>query len=107
MGMFYEDNFNISPNSSGYQLLEVKVANSSHEEYNTEGSYDAVEIGFVFPGDYNLDSAINILDLVATTQYILFGTDSDQLQLIGSDYNGDSEVNILDLVATVQFILFD
>ena len=107
MGMFYEDNFNISPNSSGYQLLEVKVANSSHEEYNTEGSYDAVEIGFVFPGDYNLDSEINILDLVATTQYILFGTDSDQLQLIGSDYNGDSEVNILDLVATVQFILFD
>ena len=107
MGMFYEDNFNISPNSSGYQLLEVKVANSSHEEYNTDGSYDAVEIGFVFPGDYNLDSEINILDLVATTQYILFGTDSDQLQLIGSDYNGDSEVNILDLVATVQFILFD
>ena len=107
MGMFYEDNFNISPNSSGYQLLEVKVANSSHEEYNTEGSYDAVEIGFVFPGDYNLDSEINILDLVATTQYILFGTDSDQLQLVGSDYNGDSEVNILDLVATVQFILFD
>ena len=107
MGMFYEDNFNISPNSSGYQLLEVKVANSSHEEYNTDGSYDAVEIGFVFPGDYNLDSEINILDLVATTQYILFGTDSDQLQLVGSDYNGDSEVNILDLVATVQFILFD
>ena len=107
MGMFYEDNFNISPNSSGYQLLEVKVANSSHEEYNTEGSYDAVEIGFVFPGDYNLDSEINILDLVATTQYILFGTNSDQLQLVGSDYNSDSEVNILDLVATVQFILFD
>ena len=54
-----------------------------------------------------MDSEINILDLVATTQYILFGTDSDQLQLVGSDYNGDSEVNILDLVATVQFILFD
>ena len=107
IGMFYEDNFNITPNSSGYQLLEVKVANSSHEEYNTDGSYDSVEIGFVFPGDYNLDSEVNILDLVATTQYILFQTESDSLQLMGSDYNGDTEVNILDLVATTQYILFD
>ena len=105
--MFYEDNFNITPISSGYQLLEVKVANSSHEEYNTDGSYDSVEIGFVFPGDYNLDSEVNILDLVATTQYILFQTESDSLQLMGSDYNGDTEVNILDLVATTQYILFD
>ena len=107
MGMFYENDFNISPSSSGYQTLEVRIANGSHQEYTSDSSYDSIDIGFAFAGDYNLDSEINILDLVATTQYILFGSDSDPLQLMGSDYNGDNEVNILDLVATTQSILFD
>ena len=105
-GMFYSDEFEINPSFSGYQTLEVRVANSSHDEYESEDASDQVEIGFAFLGDYNLDSEVNILDLVATTQYVLFGTASDELQIAGADYNQDGEVNILDLVATTQFILF-
>jgi hypothetical protein len=105
-GMFYEDTFYIEPSYSGYQILEVRVANSNHEEYESDSASDQIDIGFAFSGDYNLDGQVNILDLVATTQYVLFGTESDPLQLAGSDYNADGSVNILDLVATTQFILF-
>ena len=105
-GMFYEDTFYIEPSYSGYQILEVRVANSNHEEYESDSASDQIDIGFAFSGDYNLDGQVNILDLVATTQYVLFGTESDPLQLVGSDYNADGSVNILDLVATTQFILF-
>ena len=107
MGMFYEDNFSIIPTLSGVQLLEVRVSNSSHEEYESEDASDVVEFAFVFKGDYNLDSQVNILDLVATTQYILFLGDSGTLQLAGADFNGDGAVNILDLVSTTQYILFN
>ena len=101
------EDFEITSSYSGYQTLEVRVANSSHDEYESDGASDQVEIGFAFAGDYNLDSQVNILDLVATTQYILFSGDSDTLQLVGADFNGDGAVNILDLVSTSQYILFN
>ena len=77
-----------------------------YEEYENELATDSSNIEFVFPGDFNLDSDVNILDLVGAIQHIIYGIPASDLALAGADYNYDGDVNILDLVATIQFIIF-
>ncbi|MBT5077764.1 MAG: T9SS type A sorting domain-containing protein, partial [Candidatus Marinimicrobia bacterium] len=55
------------------------------------------------PGDVNADDAVNVLDIVATVNYILEG--SDDFAVDCADVNADGAVNVLDIVATVNFIL--
>ena len=50
--------------------------------------------------DWNDDGIINILDIVATVEYILSGSGAPNC-----DWNGDDIVNILDIVATVECII--
>ena len=73
---------------------------------NNPNITDSSDIEFVFPGDFNLDSDVNILDLVGAIQHIIYGIPASDLALAGADYNYDGAVNILDLVATIQFIIF-
>ncbi len=65
-------------------------------------------IGYVadyLTGDITLDGQVNILDVVSLVQYILYGTEYSEVQLINADYNLDSTINVLDVVAIVQYIL--
>jgi hypothetical protein len=55
------------------------------------------------PGDVNADDAVNVLDIVATVNYILEG--SQEFAVDCADVNADGAVNVLDIVATVNFIL--
>ncbi|SVD44518.1 uncharacterized protein METZ01_LOCUS397372, partial [marine metagenome] len=55
------------------------------------------------PGDVNGDDDVNVLDIVATVNYILEG--GDDFAVACADVNADGDVNVLDIVATVNFIL--
>ncbi len=65
-----------------------------------------------FPlGDVNMDSNVNVLDVVTSVGIILgnnpdYNTDnmSDE-HFLAADFNGDGTLNILDIVAMVNFIL--
>ena len=69
------------------------------EEY----SFDDGDCSTCVPGDVNADETVNVLDIVATVNYILEGGDTFAVDC--ADVNADGSVNVLDIVATVNFIL--
>ena len=105
--MFYEDEFELFPSTTGSYELSVVVANIDHEEYTNELATDSISIEFAFPGDFNLDGDVNIIDLVGSIQHIIYGIPASDLALAAADYNYDGDGNILDLVATIQFIVYE
>jgi len=62
-------------------------------------------LGDCTPGDVNLDEAIDILDIVAILNHILYAAPLAGGDCAG-DYNGDGGIDILDIVGIVNYILF-
>ena len=56
-------------------------------------------------GDVNRDNNLNVQDVVATVQYILFLQEFDAEQEFLADFTQDGVINILDVVNMVQEIL--
>lgn len=56
------------------------------------------------PGDVNGDGAVNVLDIVTTTAFIM-GQNPQPFIFANADINGDGNVNILDIVGIVNIIL--
>ena len=56
-------------------------------------------------GNINLDSAIDIADIILIVSFILYLETPTEQQQILSDYNSDGEVNITDVVLMVIYIL--
>ena len=59
----------------------------------------------IMPGDVNMDSVLNVLDVVILTNFILETDIPDPDQFEAGDINGDSVLNILDVVNLVNLIL--
>ena len=58
------------------------------------------------PGDANLDSEINVLDIVQIVNHILESALlTDECAIGAADYTADGEVNVLDIVQIVNVIL--
>jgi hypothetical protein len=55
-------------------------------------------------GDINADGVINVLDIVATVNFVM-GATPDEDQACAADYNGDGTINVLDIVAIVNIVL--
>ena len=71
----------------------------------SEWSCDFGFVGISEIGDINIDSAVDVLDVVLLLNFILeyiIPTD-DQLWL--SDINGDNILNVLDIISLVNIIL--
>ena len=59
----------------------------------------------IMPGDVNLDSVLDVLDVVILINFIL-GLDIPELdQFEAGDINGDGVLNVLDVVSLVNLIL--
>ena len=58
-------------------------------------------------GDINMDSMINILDIVILVNFILDFQIPSELEFISSDLNNDMLLNILDIVQLVNIILYN
>ena len=56
-------------------------------------------------GDINLDSIINVLDIVLTVSLIIDGEISEECSQEAADLNQDGIINILDIVALVNIII--
>jgi len=57
------------------------------------------------PGDVNMDSVLNVLDVVILTNFILEADIPDSDQFEAGDVNGDGVLNILDVVSLINLIL--
>ena len=73
----------------------------------TTGYYSFSAIGGMptQQGDINLDSTINVLDIVLMVNYILNVAELTDYQLEIGDLNNDTIVNILDIITLVNIIL--
>ena len=71
-------------------------------------SYKIVEdLGFVgLKGDMNLDSQVNILDVMALINYVLEGEGIEPEIFWSVDMNYSDDLNILDITKLVYFVLF-
>ncbi len=58
------------------------------------------------PGDVNLDTAIDILDIIAILNNLLYGFELPGGECAG-DFNADGSIDILDIVAIVNYILYN
>jgi len=59
----------------------------------------------IMPGDVNMDSVLNVLDVVILTNFILEADTPDSDQFEAGDINGDGVLNVLDVVSLVNLIL--
>ena len=57
------------------------------------------------PGDANLDSIVDVLDLVVIINYILGNGDLSTIQFFASDLNEDGIINIQDIILIINIIL--
>tara|TARA_B100001540_G_C15739140_1_gene611379 strand:- start:762 stop:1385 length:624 start_codon:yes stop_codon:yes gene_type:complete len=56
-------------------------------------------------GDINMDSSIDILDVVVLVNFVLGSDIPDNMQTILSDLNDDGIINILDIISLINIIL--
>jgi len=59
----------------------------------------------IMPGDVNMDSVLNVLDVVILTNFILEADTPDSDQFEAGDINSDGILNVLDIVNLVNLIL--
>lgn len=71
-------------------------------------SYKIVEdLGFVGKkGDFNIDEEVNILDVMALINQVLYDGNIDREVFWAGDLNFSDELNILDITKLVYFVLF-
>ena len=69
------------------------------------GEYSGSEIGLL--GDINSDNIVNILDIIATVNYILSQTELTEVQLFLMDVDCDDSITIMDIIQIVNIILND
>lgn len=89
------DEFNPGDNGSGGSLIEAALDDFKLEIIGYESLL----------GDLNLDSQVNVLDVVLLVNIILGDLDPTDLQATAADLNNDSETNVLDVVNLVNLIL--
>jgi hypothetical protein len=65
--------------------------------------YDGPFTGLI-PGDANCDGLVNVLDIIATANYIM-GSNPEPFCFDNADVNLDGIIDVLDLVATANIIL--
>ena len=93
-----EDINNPGDSGSGGSIIEAAIDDFTISTFESN-SYQ--------PGDVNLDSVINILDIVILVNFILGQTEFTPLQESLADLNGDGVINILDVIQLVNGIAPD
>ena len=56
-------------------------------------------------GDFNLDTSLDIFDLLGLADLLLFGNTPSEEQLFFCDLDGSGNLNIVDILALTNLIL--
>ena len=59
------------------------------------------------PGDINFDGEVNVLDVVALVNFVIFIEEPTDAEFAAGDLNNDEMLNVLDVVLMVNIILGD
>ena len=101
----YFDEYSLEDDNPMKYTLYVDYPNnvywgSAHGYYYYEGGENLCTLG-----DVNLDSIINVIDIVTLVNYIFGAGSFNDEQLCAGDLNGDGIINVIDIVNVVNIIL--
>jgi len=88
---------------AGNRVLEFEYP-STNTSYKVRKSNWEFDINLI-EGDINLDSDINVFDIIIIVNFILFGDDPDPFYLFKADLDKDGQVNIQDIILLLNLIL--
>lgn len=96
----YKD-YNVARNTQYYYKYKVLRTSFEETDYSKAVSTQLLTASL---GDSNGDSAVNVLDVVNTVDYILGNNPTPYIDY-ATDVNSDSAINVLDIVGIVDLIL--
>ena len=88
---------------TGNRVLEFEYP-STNTSYKVRKSNWEFDINLI-EGDINLDSDINVFDIIIIVNFILFGDEPDPFYLFKADLDKDGQVNIQDIILLLNLIL--
>ena len=99
--------FDLAPthtySSSGSYEVSLVVSNIYGQESNPH--IELIDLQSGIQGDINMDSMVNILDIVIVVNFVLGSNNPSTSEFSASDLNGDNSLNILDIVMLTNLIL--
>jgi hypothetical protein len=66
---------------------------------------DCITFSGGIAGDVNVDSVVNVLDVVLMVNFVLGNVEPSASEFAGADLNSDGTINVLDVVSVVNIIL--
>lgn len=94
---------------TGYEIPMIfnylMVLDADDNEVFAEG--EGSTITFVLMGDINFDGTINVLDVVALVNFVIYIDEPNNAEFSAGDLNHDGMLNVLDVVLMVNIILGD
>jgi len=83
--------------------VDVVIANPNGEAMEVIAQGGSITLGSV--GDVNIDSEVNVLDIVQLVNFILQVSEPGEYEFFAGDINGDNVLNVLDVVQLVNLIM--
>lgn len=99
-GAFTSQLTGLEPGTTYYVM--AYATNAMGTAYGSQQTFTTLSM--VVPGDANCDGMVNVIDVIATVNYIL-GTNPQPFCFDNADVNGDNMVNVIDVIGTVNIIL--
>ena len=96
--------------SQNLSVIDIKSETNSEEFYWNTYRGDNHKTGYYFSdsilgGDLNVDTLLNVLDLVVAINIIVGNSEATTSQLLAGDLNNDNNFDVLDIVILVNLIL--
>jgi len=96
--------------SQNLSVIDIKTQTNTEEFYWNTYRGDNHKTGYYFSdsllsGDLNLDTLLNVLDLVVAINIIIGNSEATSSQLLAGDLNNDNNFDVLDIVILVNLIL--
>ena len=102
-GVEYVFNKTYHPNASQWDALDESLGWGSDGLYVEQLAIEFISGDLLFLGDANLDSNINILDLIIIVNHIIGNSLVSNTSIL--DYNQDSFIDILDVTSIISDII--
>ena len=98
--------------SQNLSVIDIKSETNTEEFYWNTYRGDNHKTGYYFSdsllgGDLNLDTLLNVLDLVVAINIIVGNSEATASQLFAGDLNNDNNFDVLDIVILVNLILLE
>jgi len=103
--LLYNFEYDSIPNNHPFSGLILMVSGDNLLE--CEFLFEFIINEQINVGDINLDTKVNVLDIIYLVNYILYSLEFTEQQIALADLNQDQIINVVDIILIVDIILQD